>query len=398
MHDYEQGIDITDRVNKLENGLLRESYNPDGHKESHFTLLLGQVEGVDFNLTDPDGPLGDRVIMSGFYRALEYLIARYYPQTVDEEMGSRNHILMLPQVMPLFSRSGREVSPRIQADTTFPRSSERLAVNATIAMVINAKMRVLLEGDPTKFLLYQQFGEKKKSVEVDYAGALYTVTYDKYQERRYIIAAALALGIPESQWDDLPTIIPEVLPPSAEELTAAQQKFEIEPGALHLGVVINTSLEEKFVPLAQWKKMLVRIEQDLQQQGYDFESRPVHVHVFYNPRSPGALDFPLDQVQSTFGDKLGQLHIHYLGAELSELPAALQLQTVLLSVDTALAHIAAALPEGPEMTMIFEDYHWPANVWQSNHKQHPIFKGDTLEDQFHQTSMSLIHQQMKTGK
>jgi hypothetical protein len=64
------------------------------------------------------------------------------------------------------------------------------------------------------------------------------------------------------------------------------------------------------------------------------------------------------------------------------------------SLDTGLAHIAPALPDGPEVLMLFNEQLWSSSEWQSSSRQHPIDMFEKFEP--HVVSFTLDHLKKKT--
>ncbi|GEM_PF-1192681 len=373
------------------------------------TFLGKQLEsrdGIDFNLADPGAALGDRLIWTTFFRAFDVLSQLYADKFRPGELPPlQNTLYITPEILPLFERDGRTVSSLITGAPQSPRTSGRLSFVAHYSMSAMGAAHARMVGNEGRFLSYRQFDlpDQKNSLEVEYGGALATATYDKYGPKRYTIAAALALGIPEGEWDSLPTIVPEVLTPHDDEYRQTIERFGVNNEAINIGIVINSQLRVKMATLEVWKHIMFATGLGIFRKQLNPNQRPIHFNVFYNPSSPSRDDYKVEEMQAMFQDRITYIspksdnetvgEVKYIGANLAELPALLEAQDVLLSVDTALAHIGAALEFGPEVIMMFNNSQFSQQEWQSSSKQHPVPMTGGYSDQV--ANLALQHLRLK---
>lgn len=167
-----------------------------------------------------------------------------------------------------------------------------------------------------------------------------------------------------------------VLPENAGDIyQQATSKNSLNPNDEQISIISEASNPDKRYPSVSWREVA----------GAILKSRPdIHINIIYNPSHTAD-----SYLRDIFLE--GNLrNVHLVSGSLEELMVFLARQKLVLSNDTGLAHIAAAVVGGPRVLTLFQSKEFTPDVWVSSKRQLPIFVAQTPPDLIAQQSLKLI--------
>lgn len=166
------------------------------------------------------------------------------------------------------------------------------------------------------------------------------------------------------------------LPQDAEEIYhQVISRNSLDSDSEQISMVVEASNIDKKYPLLSWKQVAEAI----------LRSRPdIHINVIYDPRNSFE-----DNLRSIFLTEESS-NIHLVSGNLEELMVFLARQRLVLSNDTGLAHMAAAVAGGPKVMTLFQSRQYTPDIWVSSKRQIPITVAQNSPDSIAQQSLQLI--------
>jgi ADP-heptose:LPS heptosyltransferase len=163
-----------------------------------------------------------------------------------------------------------------------------------------------------------------------------------------------------------------VLPENKEEIyQRLAERCGIDVTRPQIAAIVEASTEDKRYPYAKWMEVLNKLKTEHPEMGINvvLNSNNAEARRSFGPRTILGL---------SLGRRNTTIQPHIVSGNLEEMMVFLSQMNLVLSNDTGLAHVAAAVESGPKVVTLYKASEFPPSKWQSSERQVPVASEDGL--------------------